>query len=48
METLVLSQVLSEEQKVMMMLIDALRPLLYTGYAKWADQPPKVMKQSQR
>ena len=30
------------------MMIDVLRPLLYTWYAKWAERPPKVMKRSQR
>jgi len=30
----------------MMMMIDVLRPLLCTWLAKWAEQPPKVMKRS--
>jgi len=29
-------------------MIDVLRPLLCTWYAKWAEQSPKVMKRSQR
>ena len=31
-----------------MMMIDVLRPLLCTRQAKWAEQPPKVMRRSER
>ena len=34
--------------KMMMMMIDVLRPRLCTWWAKWAERPPKVMKRSQR
>ena len=32
----------------MIMIIDVLWPILCTWQAKWAEQPSKVMKQSQR
>ena len=31
----------------MMMMIDVLRPLLCIWQAKWAERPPRVMKQSE-
>ena len=31
---------------MMMLMIDVLRPLLHTWYAKWTERPPNVMKWS--
>ena len=32
----------------MMMMIDVLRPIVCTWQAKWAERPPKIMRQCQR